>query len=59
MLFRSLKAVEDGWVKPGSSVVCTVTGNGLKDPDTALRDMPKVEPVPVDPVAVVAKLGLA
>jgi len=46
-------------VKPGSSVVCTVTGNGLKDPDTALRDMPKVEPVPVDPVAVVAKLGLA
>ena len=46
-------------VKPGSSVVCTVTGNGLKDPDTALRDIPTVEPVPVDPVAVVEKLGLA
>ncbi|MDT7740662.1 MAG: threonine synthase, partial [Mycobacterium sp.] len=42
----------------GSTVVCTVTGNGLKDPDTALRDMPTVSPVPVDPVAVVAKLGL-
>ena len=53
-----LKSVDDGWVKPGSTVVCTVTGNGLKDPDTALRDMPIVEPVPVDPVAVVAKLGL-
>jgi threonine synthase len=53
-----LKAVEDGWVAPGSTVVCTVTGNGLKDPDTALRDMPTVSPVPVDPVAVVAKLGL-
>jgi threonine synthase len=39
-------------------VVCTVTGNGLKDPDTALRDMPSVSPVPADPVAVVAKLGL-
>ena len=24
-----LKSIEDGWVKPGSTVVCTVTGNGL------------------------------
>ena len=53
-----LKSVEDGWVNPGSTVVCTVTGNGLKDPDTALRDMPTVTPVPVDPSAVVAELGL-
>ena len=53
-----LKAVEDGWVKPGSTVVCTVTGHGLKDPDTALRDVPEVTPLPVDPAAVVAALGL-
>lgn len=53
-----LKSIEDGWVEPGSTVVCTVTGNGLKDPDTALKDMPSVSPVPVDPVAVAAKLGL-
>ncbi|BBY84360.1 threonine synthase [Mycolicibacterium tokaiense] len=53
-----LKAVEDGWVTPGSTVVCTVTGNGLKDPDTALKGMPTVTAVPVDPVAVVAQLGL-
>ena len=53
-----LKSVEDGWVKKGSTVVCTVTGNGLKDPDTALKGMPTVTPLPVDPVAVVAKLGL-
>ncbi len=53
-----LKSIEDGWVKRGSTVVCTVTGNGLKDPDTALKDMPTVTAVPVDPVAVVAKLGL-
>ncbi|EHB46945.1 threonine synthase [Mycolicibacterium rhodesiae JS60] len=53
-----LKSVEDGWIKPGSTVVCTVTGNGLKDPDTALRDMPAVNAVPVDPGAVVAALGL-
>ncbi|AWT55796.1 threonine synthase [Mycolicibacterium smegmatis] len=54
-----LKSVEDGWVKPGSTVVCTVTGNGLKDPDTALKGMPQVTPVPVDPSAVVAELGLS
>jgi threonine synthase len=36
-----------------------VTGNGLKDPDTALIDMPRVSPLPVDPVLVVEKLGLA
>lgn len=53
-----LKSVEDGWVAKGSTVVCTVTGNGLKDPDTALKGMPQVMPVPVDPVAVVAALGL-
>ena len=39
-------------------VVCTVTGNGLKDPDTALKTMPDVTPIPVDPAAVVAALGL-
>jgi threonine synthase len=53
-----LKAAEDGWVKPGSTVVCTVTGHGLKDPDTALRDMPTVTPLPVDAGAVVDALGL-
>jgi threonine synthase len=53
-----LKSIEDGWMPRGSTVVCTVTGNGLKDPDTALRDTPSVSPVPVDPAAVVAKLGL-
>ena len=53
-----LKSIEDGWVAKGSTVVCTVTGNGLKDPDTALKDMPTVMPVPVDPGAVVAQLDL-
>ena len=53
-----LKSIDVGWVKRGSTVVCTVTGNGLKDPDTALKGMPDVTAVPVDPVAVVAELGL-
>ncbi|RFD24212.1 threonine synthase [Mycobacterium uberis] len=52
------KAIADGWVVRGSTVVCTVTGNGLKDPATALKDMPSVSPVPVDAAAVVEQLGL-
>jgi len=39
-------------------VVCTVTGHGLKDPDTALAQMPPVEPVPVEPGAVASALEL-
>ena len=53
-----LKSVEDGWVARGSTVVCTVTGNGLKDPDNALKGMPEVKAIPVDPTAVVEQLGL-
>ena len=53
-----LKSVQDGWIAKGTTVVCTVTGNGLKDPDTALKDMPEVAAIPVDPTAVVEKLGL-
>lgn len=31
-----LKAAEQGKVDPGQRIVCTVTGNGLKDPDWAV-----------------------
>ncbi|GAB16914.1 threonine synthase [Gordonia effusa NBRC 100432] len=54
-----LAARADGWIEAGSTVVCTVTGNGLKDPDTALSDMPQVEAIDVDPVAVAGALGVA
>ena len=54
-----LKSIDDGWVEKGSTVVCTVTGNGLKDPDTALKELPPVTAIAVDPVAVAAELGLA
>ncbi len=53
-----LAAHADGWVQPGSLVVCTVTGHGLKDPATALEGMVEVEAVPVDPVAVARALDL-
>ncbi len=54
-----LLAAGDGRLPRGSLVVCTVTGHGLKDPDTALLDHPPPEPVPVDPHAVAAALHLA
>ncbi|MCE7008086.1 threonine synthase [Kibdelosporangium philippinense] len=54
-----LAAASDGRLPTGSLVVCTVTGHGLKDPDTALLAMHEVEPVPVDAGAVAAALELA
>ncbi len=54
-----LETSSDGRLPAGSTVVCTVTGHGLKDPDTALAGMVEVEPLPVDPTAVASALGLA
>ncbi|GGM34970.1 threonine synthase [Longimycelium tulufanense] len=54
-----LVTAADGRLPAGSLVVCTVTGHGLKDPDTALLGMPEVEPLPVDPTAVATALELA
>jgi threonine synthase len=34
-----LKYAGSGQLKPGSVVVCTLTGHGLKDPDTALKNL--------------------
>ncbi|MGH3858859.1 threonine synthase [Actinokineospora sp.] len=48
----------DGRLPAGSVVVCTVTGHGLKDPDTALSTTPEVEAIPVDASAVATALDL-
>ncbi|TCO57381.1 threonine synthase [Actinocrispum wychmicini] len=53
-----LVAAEDGRLPRGCTVVCTVTGHGLKDPDTALLEMHEVEPIPVDAGAVASALEL-
>ena len=53
-----LAARADGWISAGETVVCTVTGNGLKDPDTALAGMPTVQAIEVDPSAVARALDL-
>jgi len=33
----ALRDIKEGRIPEGSSVVCTLTGNGLKDPDTAIE----------------------
>lgn len=53
-----LHAVEDGTVPPGSTVVCTLTGHGLKDPDWAVSTAPRPETIPVDAEAAARALGL-
>ncbi len=54
-----LQAVEAGRIERGSRVVCTVTGNGLKDPDWALAGASSAVTIPVDAQAAAAALGLA
>ena len=53
-----LQTAATGQLPRGSLVVCTVTGHGLKDPDTALLDVPPPEVVPIDPAAVAERLEL-
>ena len=43
----------------GSTVVCTVTGNGLKDPEWAISAAPSPVTVPIDAEAAARHLGLA
>jgi len=54
-----LQACKEGDVEPGSVVVCTITGTGLKDPDTAMAGLPEPGIVAVDTGAAAAALGLA
>ena len=53
-----LSASASGALAVGSRVVCTVTGNGLKDPDWALSGAPAPTTVQADAAAAAAALGL-
>jgi threonine synthase len=53
-----LTAASDGTVPAGSTVVCTLTGNGLKDPEWAISGAPAPVTIPVDAAAAAAQLGL-
>jgi threonine synthase len=41
-----IKLNKAGYFKPGDKIVCTLTGNGLKDPDTAMKGV--ASPVTID-----------
>jgi len=41
-----IKLNKAGYFQPGATIVCTLTGNGLKDPDTAMQGIPT--PVTID-----------
>ncbi len=53
-----LLARETGLVEAGERVVCTVTGNGLKDPDWAISGAATPITVPADAVVAARELGL-
>ena len=48
----------DGRIPAGSRVVCTITGNGLKDPDWALSGAPAPATIAAESGAAAAALGL-
>ncbi|ROO89876.1 L-threonine synthase [Actinocorallia herbida] len=54
-----LQAREQGAIESGLKIVCTVTGNGLKDPDWAISGAPKPTTVRVDAHEAATALGLA
>ena len=45
-----LEAAVDGLIEPGSTVVCVLTGHGLKDPDTAGQEGAEIVRCPPDVV---------
>lgn len=54
-----LKASQANLVKPHSTVVCVLTGNGLKDPDNAIRLGEAIQTtLPADPTAIAKFLQL-
>lgn len=54
-----LKCHRDGLLDPGQRVVCTVTGNGLKDTQWAITGAPTPVHIAADAVTAARELGLA
>jgi threonine synthase len=52
-----LKKVADGLDLRGKTVVCVITGTGLKDPDTAMATPPEILHLPPDLAAIEEAMG--
>jgi threonine synthase len=53
-----LKAHGAGQIRAGETVVCTLTGHGLKDPERAIAQVAVPPPVDASPDTVLAAIGL-
>jgi threonine synthase len=53
-----MKYARQGLLKAGQTIVCTLTGHGLKDPDTATKVSPLPSPVKPEMSAVLKAIGL-
>ncbi len=53
-----IKQAQKGLLKEGQIIVCTLTGHGLKDPDTATQIMKVTAPIPPEKSAVLKAIGL-
>ncbi|MBI5289844.1 MAG: threonine synthase [Chloroflexi bacterium] len=54
-----LKKAASGHSFSGKTVVCIITGSGLKDPETALEHEPAIHHVPADLAAIEREMGWA
>ncbi|MDA8085665.1 MAG: hypothetical protein M0Z75_03110 [Nitrospiraceae bacterium] len=51
-----LKLGQEGFFNPGDRVVCTLTGHGLKDPDSVFKAMPGELPKVENEIGVIRKI---
>jgi threonine synthase len=54
-----LQRAEAGQLPSGATVVCTVTGHGLKDPEWAISTAPAPTTIPIDALVAARTLDLA
>ncbi|MBI5467602.1 MAG: threonine synthase [Deltaproteobacteria bacterium] len=57
-LAGAIKMKKEGVLNDGDTVVCTLTGHGLKDPDNAMKASPKPLKVPAELGKILRAMGL-
>jgi len=57
-LAGAIKMKQEGVLNDGDTVVCTLTGHGLKDPDNAMKSSPKPLKVPAELGKILREMGL-
>ena len=57
-LAGAIKMKQEGVLNDGDTVVCTLTGHGLKDPDNAMKASPKPQKVPAELGKILRAMGL-